>query len=54
MPQNFLGCDREQLADVPRPREALRVLVDDGLVNRLGDLVGLSRSAVRFNALAPV
>jgi hypothetical protein len=43
-----------ELADVPRAREALRVLVNDGLVNRLGDLVGLSRAAVRFNALAPI
>jgi len=43
-----------QLSDVPRAREALRVLVGDGLVNRLGDLVGLSRAAVRCRALAPL
>ena len=41
-----------QLSDVPRVREALRVLVDDGLATRLGDRVGVSRAAVRFNALA--
>jgi hypothetical protein len=44
----------EQLADVPRAREALRVLVDDGLATRLGDRVGCSRAAVRFEAIAPV
>ena len=43
-----------QLSDVPRVREALRVLLDDGLATRLGDRVGLSRAAVRFNALGPV
>jgi len=32
-------------------REALRVLVDDGLATRLGDRVGVSRAAVRFDAL---
>jgi hypothetical protein len=37
-----------------RSRDALRVLVDDGLVTRLGDRVGLSRAAVRFDALSPV
>jgi hypothetical protein len=39
------------LADVPRTREALRVLVGDGLATRLGDRVGASRAAVRFDAL---
>jgi predicted ArsR family transcriptional regulator len=43
-----------QLTDVPRVREALRVLVDDGLANQLGDRVGVSRAAVRFQALAPL
>jgi len=43
-----------RLADVPRAREALRVLVDDGLATRLGDRVGLSRAAVRLDALAPL
>jgi hypothetical protein len=38
-------------AGVPRPREALRVLVGDGLATRLGDRVGASRAAVRFDAL---
>jgi hypothetical protein len=49
----MLGIDElvAQLAEVPRAREALRVLVDDGLANRLGDRVGLSRAAVRFDAL---
>ena len=52
----MLGIDEllAQLPDVPRAREALRVLVDDGLVTRLGDRVGLSRAAVRFDALGPV
>jgi hypothetical protein len=44
----------QQLADVPRAREALRVLVDDGLATRLGDRVGCSRAAVRFETIAPV
>jgi hypothetical protein len=43
-----------QLPDVPRAREALRVVIADGLANRLGDRVGLSRAAVRFDALAPL
>jgi hypothetical protein len=52
----MLGIDElvSQLVDVPRPRDALRVLVDDGLATRLGDRVGCSRAAVRFDALAPV
>jgi len=41
----------DRLPDVPRVREALRVLVDDGLATRLGDRVGRSRAAVRFDAL---
>ena len=40
-----------RLSDVPRAPEALRVLVDDGLATRLGDRVGVSRAAVRFDAL---
>jgi hypothetical protein len=43
-----------QLSDVLRAREALRVLVDDGLATRLGGLVGVSRAAVRFDALSRV
>ena len=52
----MLGVDElvAQLADVPRAREALHVLVDDGLATRLGDRVGVSRAAVRFDALARV
>jgi DNA-binding IclR family transcriptional regulator len=51
----MLGIDElvSQL-DVPRARDALRVLVDDGLVTRFGDRVGCSRAAVRFDALAPI
>ena len=40
-----------QLSGIPRVREALRVLVDDGLATQLGELVGVSRAAVRFQAL---
>jgi hypothetical protein len=52
----LIGIDElvTELAGVPRAREALRVLVDDGLATRLGDRVGLSRAAVRFDALAPL
>ena len=42
-----------RLPDVPRVREALRVLIDDGLATRLGDRIGVSRAAVRFDALRP-
>jgi len=41
----------DRLPGVPRVREALRVLVDDGLATQLGDRVGVSRAAVRFEAL---
>jgi hypothetical protein len=45
------GCKpAAQLSDIPRVREALRVLVDDGLATRLGDRVDVSRAAVRFSA----
>jgi hypothetical protein len=49
----MLGIDElaAQLTGVPRVREALRVLVDDGLATQLGELVGVSRAAVRFQAL---
>jgi len=52
----MLGADElvDRLSGVPRVREALRVLVDDGLATRLGDRVGVSRAAVRFDALAPL
>ena len=43
----------DRLRDVPRVREALRVLLDDGLATKLGDRVGASRAAVRFNVLRP-
>ena len=42
------------LADIPRVREALNVLVGDGLATKLGDRVGVSRAAVRFDTLKPV
>ena len=41
-----------QLTEVPRAREALRVLVQDGLATQLGELVGVSRAAVRFQVLS--
>ena len=49
----LLGTDELEagLTGVPRTREALRVLVGDGLATRLGDRVGASRAAVRFDAL---
>ena len=40
-----------RLPEIPRVQDALRVLVDDGLATRLGDRVGVSRAAVRFDAL---
>ena len=50
----MLGIDElaDELSGVPRVREALRVLVDDGLATQLGELVGVSRAAVRFQALS--
>ena len=49
----LLGIDELHAGfrDVPRPGEALRVLVADGLATQLGDRVGASRAAVRFNEL---
>jgi hypothetical protein len=49
----LIGIDElaGQLTEVPRVREALRVLVDDGLATQLGDRVGVSRAAVRFAVL---
>ena len=49
----LLGIDEltDQLAEVPRVREALKVLTGDGLATRLGDRVGVTRAAVRFEAL---
>ena len=40
-----------QLADVARVEEAVRILDADGLVRRLGDLIGATRAAVRFEQL---
>src|SRR4051812_8117980 len=42
---------REQLSDVPRVDEAVAVLVADGVLNRLGDLLGVSRAAIRADQL---
>jgi len=42
----------DRLPHVPRVREALQVLVGDGLATQLGDRAGASRAAVRFYALA--
>jgi len=52
----LIGADElvAQLADVPRVLEVIRVLVEDGLATRLGDRIGVSRAAVRFQALAPL
>ena len=49
----LIGVDEltARLPDVPRVREALKVLVDDGLATRLGDRVGVSRAALRFDVL---
>jgi hypothetical protein len=34
-------------------RDAVRVLVEDGLATQLGDSVGASRAAVRFAVVRP-
>lgn len=49
----MLGLDdlTAELSDVPRVREALRVLVEDGLATQLGGRIGVSRAAVRFDVL---
>ena len=51
----LVGIDElaARLADVPLVREAVAVLVDDGVATRLGDRVGVSRAAVRFAVLRP-
>jgi len=41
-----------RLPYIERLDQAVQELGADGLVNRLGDLVGASRAAVRFNELA--
>jgi hypothetical protein len=43
---------RRLLPDVARLDEAVEQLVRDGVVNRVGDLVGASRAAVRTDQLA--
>ena len=50
----LMGTDElgAKLSEVPRVREALRILVEDGLATRLGDRVGVSRAAVRFQSLS--
>ena len=42
---------QRRLSNIPRLHEALAVLVSDGLVSRIGDLVGVSRAAVRAHQL---
>ena len=43
---------RDELrAQLGETEQALRVLIDDGLARRVGDLVGASRAAVRFENL---
>ena len=43
---------RDELeAQLGETETALRVLIDDGLARRVGDLVGVSRAAVRFENL---
>ena len=39
------------LGDVERPDEAVHHLVADGVAVRLGDLVGVTRAAVRYSEL---
>jgi hypothetical protein len=39
------------LVDVERPDEAVHHLVADGVAVRLGDLVGVTRAAVRYSEL---
>jgi hypothetical protein len=43
-----------RLPELPRVREALAILVGDGLATRLGDRAGVTRAAVRFDALIPL
>ena len=49
----LVGADElfAQHADLPNVEAALRVLIEEGLAKRLGDLVGPSQAAVRFEAL---
>jgi hypothetical protein len=42
------------LDGVERPNEALRTLVQDGLAVRLGDIVGATRAAIRYEELRPL
>ena len=53
---HLIGTDEltARLADVPRVREALKVLIEDGLATKLGERVGVSRPVVRYRALGPV
>jgi hypothetical protein len=46
-----LGDLERSLEGVPRVREAVNVLVGDGLATRLGDRVGATRAAIRFELL---
>jgi hypothetical protein len=42
---------RQQLKDVPHVGQAINTLVADGVLNRLGDLLGGSRAAIRTDQL---
>jgi hypothetical protein len=43
---------RRALSDVPDLESAIAQLVADGVANRVGDLIGASRAAVRTDQLA--
>jgi hypothetical protein len=43
---------RRALSDVPDLESAIAQLVADGVANRVGDLIGASRAAVRADQLA--
>ena len=42
---------RAALPDVPRLELAIDRLTTDGMVSNLGDIVGVTRAVVRFDAL---
>lgn len=43
-----------QLADVDGVDDAIAHLSSDGLANRVGEMIGASRAAVRADELAPI
>ena len=42
---------RRQLRDVPEVDHAIKTLVGDGVLNRLGELLGVSRATIRTEQL---